>query len=183
MTKTPINYETACVYKICCKDTSITDCYVGSTTNFKQRKNNHRRLCNNENDKKYNLKVYKFIRDNGNWDNFDMVLIEKVNVNDGYELKKEERKWIEQLDATLNQVIPTRTKKEYYNDNKEKIAEYHKEWREDNKENQLQYKKEYWEKTKEIQNQKIVCPICNSIILKRGLNRHQKTKKCLEFQK
>ena len=120
MPKLPINYETACIYKLGCKDTSIREIYVGSTTNFKKKKNGHRICCNNENNKKYNFKVYKFIRDNGNWDNWDMILVEKVNVNDGNELKKEERKWIEELNATLNQVIPTRTMKEYYNDNKEK---------------------------------------------------------------
>ncbi len=181
MPKTPINYENACVYKICCKNPEIKDCYVGSTTNFKQRKNAHRRCCS-DNNKNKDIKIYKFIRDNGEWDNWDMILVEKVNVNDGYELKKEERKWIEQLNATLNCRLPTRTKNEYYNDNKEKLNEYKKEWYAENKEKILEHKKNYYEENKEIIKEKIECPICNSIVRKDNLKRHQKTKKCLSIK-
>ncbi len=222
-----MDLSNACIYKICCKDTSIIDCYVGSTTCMRRRKSMHKFCCNNENDKRYNLNVYEFIRNNGGWNNWDIILVEKVNVSDGYELKKEERKWIEQLDATLNQVIPTRTPKEYrekykekykekakeyYETNKKKLTEYKKEWYEENKEKILEHKKnyyevnkkelkeyqkeyrennkekiaekkkEYWEQTKEIRNEKIECPICKTIIMKRGLNRHQKTIKCLSIK-
>ena len=90
MTKKPINYENACIYKLCCKDTNITDCYVGSTTSFRSRKSKHKSNCNKENNKDYNRKVYQFIRDNGGWNNWDMILIEKPKVNDSYELHKQE---------------------------------------------------------------------------------------------
>ena len=198
MPKTPIDYSKSCIYKICCKDTNITDCYIGSTTNFTKRKNGHKSSCINENNKLYNLNVYKFIRDNGGWDNWDMVLVEKVNVNDGNELKKEERKWIEQLNSTLNSNIPTRTNKEWYIDtkqirlqqvkeytekNKDKKKEYLKEYTEKNKEKILQYKKEYRQKNKKEINkkqlEKVECTICNSLITKCNLGRHQKTKKCM----
>ena len=216
MPRTPIDYSKSCIYKICCKDTSITDIYVGSTTCMRRRKNQHKTNCNNEKRKAYNYNVYKFIREHGGWDNFDIVLVEKVNVNDGNELRKEERKWIEQLNATLNCSIPSRTRKEYkkeyyennkdkikdkskenyennkdkraekmkeyYENNKEKILEYHKEYHKNNKES----KKEYYEKNKKLiaekLKQKVECPICNSIITKQHLKRHQKSKKCLESQ-
>ena len=186
MPKTPIDYSKSCIYKIVCKDTSITDCYIGSTTCMRRRKNSHKTICNNENDKGYNYKIYQFIRDNGGWDNWDMVLIEKVNVNDGYELHKEERKWIEELNSTLNSSIPTRTDKEYYNDNKEKIDEKKKEWRESNKERVKNKQKEYQKKNKESINnrngKKVECPICNSIVRKDNFKKHQQSKKCLSIK-
>lgn len=206
MTKKPIDYSKSCIYKLCCKDTNITDCYVGSTTNFRSRKYHHKSSCNNENNSGiYNLKVYQFIRDNGGWDNFDMVLVEKVNVNDGNELHKEERKWIEQLNSILNHQLPTRSMKEwfednkdkltekkkeyykeykdkikekhkqYYKDNKESIKEYYKDWYENNKESIKKYNIKYYENNKE----KIECPICNSVITKHNLSRHQKSNKCM----
>ncbi len=210
MPKKPIDYANSSIYKLCCRDTDITDCYVGSTTNFRTRKSQHKSSCNKENNSRiYNLKVYQFIREHGGWDNFDMVLVEKVNVNDGNELKKEERKWIEQLNSTLNCQLPTRTRKEwcednkdkiterkkiyheknkdkikekhkqYYKDNKESIKEYHKDWYENNKESIKKYHMDWYENNKE----KIQCPICNSVITKHNLSRHQKSMKCINASK
>jgi predicted GIY-YIG superfamily endonuclease len=65
MPRLPINYTNTHFYKIVCKDTSITDCYVGHTTDFKSRKTKHKHCCMNENNKKYYIYVYKFMRDNG----------------------------------------------------------------------------------------------------------------------
>ena len=159
MPQKPIDYANSSIYKLCCRDTDITDCYVGSTTNFRTRKSVHKNNFNNEKDKAYNYKVYQFIRDNGGWLNWDMILIEKVNVNDGNELHKEERKWIEQLNATLNCQLPTRTRKEWCEDNKDKLTEKSKEWcennkdkikeyRENNKDKIKEYNKEYYDKNK-----------------------------------
>ena len=186
MPRTKIDYSKSCIYKICCKDTSITDCYIGSTTCMRRRKTCHKSNCNNENCKKYNYNVYKFIRDNGGWDNFDMILIEKVNVNDGDELRKEERKWIEKLNSTLNCKIPTRTHYEYNKEYRENNKEYQKEYRENNKDEILEKAKEYYENNKEkiseYRKEKVECPICQCIITKQHLKRHQKSKKCLESQ-
>jgi hypothetical protein len=67
-------------YKIFCKDKKIKHCYIGSSSNIKQRMYLHKSRCNNEQSEFYNLKLYKFIRDNGGWDNFDYEIIE-VNKN------------------------------------------------------------------------------------------------------
>jgi hypothetical protein len=104
-------YENAVVYKLCCDDPDITDIYVGSTCNFKVRKHGHKNACNNVNQKGYNSHVYKFIRDNGGWDNWSMILIKKYpNVIDNHELLKKERKWLKKLKGSLNKNIPSRTK-------------------------------------------------------------------------
>jgi hypothetical protein len=126
MPRLPINYNNAVVYKICCKDVSINNVYIGSTTNFKNRKSQHKCNCSNEKNKAYNLYVYAFIRLNGGWNNFDMIEIEKVlDCNDANELRKKERYYIELMKAKLNMVIPTRTpteyRREYENKNKEKF--------------------------------------------------------------
>jgi len=202
MPKKPIDYANSSIYKLCCRDTDITDCYVGSTTNFRSRKCQHKSSCNKENNRDYDRKVYQFIREHGGWENWDMILIEKVNVNDGNELHKEERKWIEQLNSTLNCRIPTRTdkeyreenkdkiterKKEYYFDNKEIVKERYKEYYKKNKNELLEKSKNYYEnnknKVKERHSKKIQCLICNSIINRRGLKEHQKTMKCINASK
>ena len=41
-------FSNSCIYKISCKDTTITECYVGSTCDFKRRKIDHKSYCNNE---------------------------------------------------------------------------------------------------------------------------------------
>ncbi len=71
MPRLPINYEKRHVYNIVSNDLNITECYGGHTTDFKSRRGNHKTRCNNENDKRYNNKLYQFIRNNGGWNNFD----------------------------------------------------------------------------------------------------------------
>jgi hypothetical protein len=130
MPRLAIDYKKACIYEIVCKDVSITQRYVGSTTNLIKRRYEHKSDCNNEKRKNYNYYVYQFIRENGSFDNWDVVLIEKViDCKDKENLHKRERFYIEEKKAELNKQIPLRTVKEWREDNKE----YHKEWCEDNK--------------------------------------------------
>ena len=164
MPRLPTNYSNTIIYKLCCNDPSITDVYVGHTTNFTRRKQEHKSFCNNENGKKYNVYIYTFIRDNGGWNNWSMIEIEKISCIDTNDAKKNERKYIELLGATLNKQLPTRTykewcyankdhlkeqQKEYQEKNKEHLKEQQKEYREKNKEHLKEQKKEYQEKTKE----------------------------------
>ena len=149
MPKYAIDYQTTTIYKIVCRDINITECYVGHTTNFCKRKQQHNKDCNNETSIHYNYKVYQFIRNNGEWQNWDMIEIEKYPCNDVNEAKKRERYWIETLKATLNVKCPSRTDKEYkdtiyngingtrkiYNDaNRDRNIAYGKQYRIDNKE-------------------------------------------------
>jgi len=133
MPKQEMNYSNTIIYKIVCKDLSITDVYVGHTINFRVRKNKHKASCINETNKSHNLKLYQTIRVNGNWDNWDMIEIEKYSCNDVNEAKARERYWYEILNANLNMNYPVRTKKEYAESNKQKLNEYYKQYREENK--------------------------------------------------
>ena len=149
MPKKPIDYSKAIIYKICCKDVEITDCYVGSTTNLEKRKGTHKSVCNNDRDKSHNLNVYQFIRASEGWENWEFVLVEEYPCETKFQLESRERYWLETLGATLNKYIPTRTLKEWVETNKGQLSEYHKEYYEDNKEKILEYTKEYRKNNKD----------------------------------
>ena len=146
MPRLPIDYSNTTFYRIVCNDLNITDCYIGHTTNFIKRKQHHKKDCNNEKSKSYNLKVYQFIRENGGWFNWSMVMIDQIsceNLNDACKL---ERKFLEEYKGTLNSYIPSRTDKEYYIDNIDKIKKYQKENYQLNKDIINEKYKEYYNK-------------------------------------
>ena len=209
MTKKEMDYSKSIIYKICCNDISITDCYVGSTTNLVQRRRDHKSICSNEKNKKYNINVYKFIRDNGSWDNWSVVLVQEYpECKCREELLKFERHHMELLGATLNKSIPGRTGKEYRQDNKERIAEYHqnnkeriaeksREYRQNNKEKLNEGSREYYQDNKEriaeyyqenketineVRKEKVECEFCKSLVRKSHIRRHQNSLKCLAEQ-
>ena len=108
----PVDYSKTYFYKIICNDLNVTDSYVGHTTDFRKRKNHHKATCNNQNDKNHNLKLYKFIRENGGWDNWEMINIETLSCRDSLEAKAIERRYVEELKASLNIIRPSSTKEE-----------------------------------------------------------------------
>ena len=128
-----IDYSETCFYKICCKDLEIANVYVGHTTNFKCRKSNHMRNCNTETRPHYNQYVYKFIRENGGWNNFDMILIERIRCDDKLDALRKEGEYVELLNARLNCQIPSRTIKQWVEDNKERYTQLQQEYRENNR--------------------------------------------------
>jgi len=151
-----VNYQNSIIYKLCCKDINITDIYIGSTTNFKARKSQHKSKvvtgCN--------FKVYKYIRENGGWENWDMVQIKSFPCSNIRELLAEERNSMEEYKAVLNSYIPYITNKErlehnkeldklYREKNKDKIKEKRKVYRENNKDKIKEKRIEYLLNNKE----------------------------------
>jgi len=120
-------YDKSMIYKICCKDLSIQDIYIGSTLNFRNRKYYHKNCCVNENNRGYLQPKYEFIRNHGGWENWEMILIKEVSCNNIKELQAEERKTIEEFGASLNSYLPNRNQKERYEINKETINKQRKE--------------------------------------------------------
>jgi len=92
-----VNYNNALIYTIK-TDTGI---YVGSTTNFKDRKGCHKRCVYNENNKQYCCKVYRDIRQNDG--EYIIEIFKMFPCNNNEELRIEENKIINQLNANLNQ--------------------------------------------------------------------------------
>ena len=56
--------------------------------------------------KNYNTYVYNFVRENGGWGKFDMILIEQMKCESKLDAERKERDYIENLNSTLNQFIP-----------------------------------------------------------------------------
>ena len=177
MPRLPIDFSKMVIYKIVCNDLTITDLYVGSTTDFTKRKCRHKTSC-----KSSHYKVYEMIRDNGDWENWSMIEIEKYPCKDNNEARARERHWYEELHATMNVQCPIRSKKEYREKNKEKIAGKQRKYREQNRGNKAEYNKEYYEKNKEkIAQQtsehmkdKINCEWCNKQLSRGSMRKHVK---------
>lgn len=179
-------YGKSIIYKICCNDLKVKEVYVGSTTNFKNRKNDHKTVCCNEKSLKYNYKVYQFIRNNGGWNNWDMIQLEQYEAKTKLELHSRERYWIETLQSTLNCQIPLRTDSEWYICNKELITKQKKEYYNCNKELILERQKEYYEENKESikekKREKITCE-CGKKIKRCNKAKHEKSKQHLAYLK
>jgi hypothetical protein len=142
MPRTPIDYSKTIMYKIVSKDLNNNYIYVGSTTDFPKRKNSHKNNCINENDSHYNFKVYRTIRENGGWNEFEMIEIEKYPCNDSNESAARERYWKEHFNANMNSNIPGAFNElgiqEYYK--QPHITEYQKQYHQNNKEQIHLYK-------------------------------------------
>ena len=180
MPKTKVDYTNTIIYKIVCSNEDIEYIYVGSTTDFTKRKYNHKCSCNNINDKHYNEKKYVEMRNNGGWDNFKMLEVEKYPCNDKREAEAREEEIRVKLKANMNSkrcFVTEEQKKEDFNEyrniNKEKIKEQYREYRETNKDKIKEYRdnnkdkfKEYRDnnkdKIKEKRNEKFLCP-CGGI--------------------
>ena len=100
------DYSNTIVYKITCKDPSIQDVYVGHTVNFVQRKKAHQLSCMNSKYPNHNCKVYKVMRNNGGWDNWNMDIVAFYKCNDLNEARQKEQEHFVALNATMNSVEP-----------------------------------------------------------------------------
>jgi len=198
-----VDYSKTFIYKLCCNDINIKDIYVGHSTDFKSRNNDHKKCCNNVNSSKYNAYKYQFIRDNGGYENWKMIKLYDFPCNSKREAEAEEDKTMQELGATLNKIRAYCSEeeskkqrkeynKEYYKDNKEQLSQKSKEYREKNKEHLKEYEEkrrhnperiEYNKKQNEKKkNEKVKCEFCKCELRLDSLKRHQKTKSCLKFQ-
>ena len=173
-----IRYENAVIYMIKHKTDDTKEFYIGSSKDFKARCWKHKSSCNNQNIRSYNYKVYKYIRENGGWDEWEIILLYDYPCKNRNELELEEKRAVKEYKSTLNQVIPSRTRKEYKEANKEKIQQQKKEYNKANKEKILQQSKERYEANKEKILQKSKEHRINNIekIQQQEKERYQKNK-------
>lgn len=179
------DYQNAKIYKIVCGDLT----YYGSTCNELRKRLYEHKI---KSLKKTSYLTSKKIFEKGTPEIF---LVEKFPCNDRMELLKRERYYIEKFEC-VNKTTPTRTPKEYREDNKDKIREIQKEWYKKNKDKVLEQTKTYKENNKDkirernkkyyLENkdkirEKIECPICKKIISKDSSYRHNKSKYHLSF--
>ena len=165
-----VNYKNSSIYKLCCNDVGVKEIYVGSTCNFNRRKQEHKNCCKYpSNTKKYNLPVYKYIRSNGDFENWSMILIESVSCDTKKELHAIERKHVEELNAMLNSSVPGRTKAEYRIDNKETI-----------KASKAVHRAKNRERLRAQNNENFTCK-CGSHYTYSHKGRHERTQKHQEY--
>jgi len=192
MPKVPMDYSKCCIYKIEHNDDESL-VYVGHTTNFDKRKTQHKINCYNDNGKPYNFKVYQMIRENGGWEKFLMLEVEKYPCNDRREAERRENEVMKELKSSMNtnksfltQDELTEYKKEYnkeYNEsNKHKIQEYMKDYYELHKPEIKEQVKDYYKANKLKLNAKVKCE-CGCEIVKQNLKQHQASKKHLDKMK
>lgn len=193
------DYSKSIIYTI----RSRNNIYVGSTVNFRSRKNDHKKCIYNEKNKNYNIKLYKTIREN----NYEWVMrpYSKYPCNSKLELTIEEERIRQLLKADLNMCACSSgcsTKKEYmkqycdqnkdkrkqyrdqHKDHSKKYREEHKDdskkYREEHKDYSKEYMKQYREEHKDELNeqarQKVTCE-CGCVVAKGGIARHHKSKK------
>ena len=204
MPRKEIDYNKTVFYKLVCNDLNIYDCYVGSTTDFTSRKRHHKRSCTQEQSFAFNLPVYKFIREHGNWDNWSMIPIEQIALDNKLDVLKREREHIEALKSTLNRQIPTRTKHEYTITNREKKKEYDKVYLETNRvrikernrnyiqqhrDEKIQYAHQYYSTNKDAvlakqriyNSTRVVCERCGKEMRRDSVIKHNRSNKCQEI--
>ena len=203
MPKLPMDYSKCCIYKIEHVDDEKL-VYVGHTTNFDKRNTKHKSSCCNNKETNYKLKVYQMIRENGGWDMFKMIEVEKYPCNDRREAERRENEVMKDLKASMNmrKIFSTEEEnklymeeyyktnkpklqkqmKDYREANKEPINERHKQYYEDNKEKYNEKAKEYYKANKEKINAKVKCE-CGCDVINQNLKRHQSTKKHLNIMK
>jgi hypothetical protein len=187
MTLKKIDYSKLVVYKIVCNDLRVTDLYVGSTTNFDQRKKQHKSDCNKITSEKYHYQLYECIRKFGGWQNWSMIIVERCPCGDSYEARKLERFYCEQLNANLNMVRPLCTEEELKQEAKErkqkesykeKAREYSKCYRKNHvdevKEKRKQYQDEHKEELKEKRKETLTCS-CGTVIAKGSKLSHERS--------
>lgn len=145
-------------YKISCLNSNVTDCYIGSTTDFKRRYINHKSDCNNGNKNSYNLKIYQTIRLNGGFNNWIMYPIDILESDDYIAIREIETVLMFLHNSTLN------------------INKAYTDAKEYNKYYQIK-NKDYLHEQK---NQKFICN-CNGKYTKSNKIQHLKTKKHQQF--
>jgi hypothetical protein len=135
-------------------------------------KSQHKHSCNTGKHRCYNQKIYQYIRDNGGWDNWNMIEIEKYPCNDKREAEAREVYWQSDFNAKLNAIRAYRTE--------EQQQEYNKVYREKKRDYIKEHQKEYYKKYYENYKEKIKCD-CGCVIFKHNLKKHLKTKKPTNF--
>ena len=84
-------YLKTVIYKLSCLDPSITQVYVGSSTDIQKRLQRHKSCCNNPNGPKYNYKLYRFIRENQGWARWRLTILELLPCTTKVDASRRER--------------------------------------------------------------------------------------------
>ena len=166
-----INYETTEIifYRFVCDDPNIINTYVGHTTNLTRRKAKHKEGCNYQKDKHYHYRVYQVIRDNGGWDNWDIIEIHRQFCIDDVDARKKEQEYIEYYNCDMNSRNAYTNRIDYFKNRVDIKAEYDRKRREEKSDEIKLKKKEYYQKNKEKINARLKENRINNKLLKSNI--------------
>ena len=165
------------------KSSHTTDVYIGKTiTTLKKRlsghKTHYKRFINGKcKTKCTSIKILQYA------DCEIDILEDNVQAD---MLEHRERFWIENTPNAVNLVIPTRTKKEWVNDNRERVNEIKRAYAQTPKEKarRNKYDEEHKDRIRELDRKrydvKWTCPYCNTTGCKKYVMRHYRTNKCIK---
>ena len=121
---------------------------------------------------KDNLAVFDVLTNNNCSVTVLEILYELANDRDfKMRLSKRQRYYIDQYDNVINKCIPTRTKKEYDKDNRDRFSQYYKDYYKDNRETVLQR----YQQNKSKLLEKVTCEVCGGTYSKASLWKHNRT--------
>tara|TARA_B100001094_G_scaffold290699_1_gene308487 strand:- start:155 stop:946 length:792 start_codon:yes stop_codon:yes gene_type:complete len=144
------DYSKGLIYGLFCKDPSIKECYIGSTVDLSSRTRIHKCCCNNSNNEHYNQFIYTFIRDNGGWNNWQVIWLEDYPCNSKKELVKKEREVFDTYpNAVLNSYKPTVTEEEKKEQSKISHKKYLENITQEMKDELQQIRKDKWAENKD----------------------------------
>jgi hypothetical protein len=160
-----VNYANGKIYKLASFETDKV--YIGSTCEkLSVRKAKHKRNYKMFlNGKYHNVSSFELIK----LGDVDIILLEECPCENKEQLHKRERYHIENTPNCVNRHLPTRTKKEYREENQIKLKQYFKDYNEQNR-----------ELVKHNKNQVVKC-CCGISIRKGAKSRHEKTLKHLKY--
>jgi hypothetical protein len=105
-----IDYSKSCVYGFMKEDKFY---YIGSSRNLTKRFNSHKSHCNNEKDRDYNFSLYNYMRENGGFDAWKIVVIcEYPECKSEEELRMYETEFCDEFKPILNKKRPLLTEEE-----------------------------------------------------------------------
>lgn len=189
------NYHESKIYKIWSPSTDMV--YIGSTTQRLSKRlyghvKNYKQYVNGKCRFTRSFKIIEL-------GNYRIDLVEKIDCTDRIELLRAEGKVILNTKNCVNKQVAGRTKKEWrqehkqkiaeqnavwYQNNKEKVAEQKAVWYQDNKEIAAERGKLYRERTREKRLARgavrLTCR-CGSIVRTDNMTRHYKSKKHTDY--
>ena len=190
------NYQNSKIYKIW--SPSCNEIYIGATTQklhyrFGKHKTTYKRFINGK------IKISTKSREILKYDDAKIELIKYCPCNSKEELNSIEAEYIRNTENCINLKIPGRTKKQWSEDNKERINDQKKIYNEKNKSEIAKKKKIHYEKNKqkrletmkiyrennkqkiaEQAKQKIKCE-CGSTISRGSKYNHERSEKHKNF--
>lgn len=148
------------MYKICPKNKDLNYCYIGHTTNIIDRMKHHKMQATSEVANKIHFKLYQAIKQNGGWNEWEMIELDKINQKTKLQARIREQELIIEHKANLNTLNAYITEEErattkkaitekYREENKELIRAQEKKYKEEHKEIIAEQMKKYREENKE----------------------------------